>query len=704
TLSAMASDAGTWLPVLRRDRDETQAALTALAGVHVHGGQVDWSALLGSGPVPRLDLPTYAFQRERYWLQPSAPLDGLGAAFWEAVQRQDADVVLPALAGLRERRTRTEATAWRYRIGWTRLAAPGTRLSGKWAVIGDDSGRWASALATAGAEVVTGELPADLTGGVVLPGTGPDCTARLLDVMQTWHGSGRLWVVTQGAVAPVTDPWQGQLWGLGRVFGSEQPDRWGGLIDVPDRIGGLAGSDVAADVVRLLGGEHGETQMAVRPDGVFGLRLRAAPVPSGVGWRPSGTVLITGGTGALGARVASWALSEGARRVVLASRRGIAAPGAAAVVQQLTGSGAAVEVVVVDVADRSAVSALVARIPDLDAVLHAAGVLDDGMIGSLTPERLGTVARAKVDAVLALDEATSDRRLSAFVLFSSVAALVGAAGQGNYAAANAFLDAYAQQRRAQGVPMVSVGWGAWAGDGMAHDRGNRSGIAGMDPAVAVAALAHALAGNDGYLVVARIDWSQLAGAGGVPAWLSELPDVPRVATRESSLASLVGQAAPAQRQPIVLAAVREHAAVVLGHADAAAVGAGSAFRDLGFDSLTAVELRNRLASATGLSLPATLAFDYPTPLVLTDHLCRQLAGDETEDAAPTVLDEINKLENSLTALAAEDSGTELRKEVTERLKALLSTWRDVDRGGEESVLERLQDASDDDLFDFLDNR
>ncbi|WP_203721034.1 type I polyketide synthase, partial [Paractinoplanes brasiliensis] len=644
----MAADAGTWIPVLRRDREEPQAVLAALAGLHVHGAPVDWSGLLGRGPVRPTPLPAYPFQRERFW--PQTPVDrgveglaALGAGFWDAVHRQDAAVVLPALASLQQRQAWSRIAGWRYQVGWSRLTLPAeSRLSGRWTVIGDDTDEWASALAAAGAEVV--DTPSDLDGVVFLPGTGPDCAARLLQVMQTGLMPGRLWVVTRGAVEPVLDPWQGQLWGLGRVFGSESPDRWGGLID-------LAVSSGAADAVPVLAGWQGENQVSVRPDGVFGMRLRPAPAPVGRGWQPTGTVLVTGGTGALGARVASWAASEGAERVVLLSRRGPAAPGAAAVVQQLAEAGVAVEVVAADVADRPGLDAVVARIRSLDAVVHTAGVLDDGVIDSLTPDRLAAVARAKVDAVLALDEATAARKLSAFVLFSSVAALAGAAGQGNYAAANAFLDAYAQRRRAEGVPMTAIGWGLWAGAGLAdtdlvRGRADRFGMAAMDPAVAVTALAHAME-SDGYLAVARADWSKLTSYGtaaGVPAWLSELPEV-RAALAEADpagdgeppLVPRIRRAPAGQRKALVLAAVVRDAAGVLGHTGETAVEAGTAFRDLGFDSLTGVQLRNRLAAATGLTLPATLVFDYPTPLALAEFLLAEMTGAVTRPEPVTAV-------------------------------------------------------------------
>ncbi|WP_425388714.1 beta-ketoacyl reductase [Dactylosporangium aurantiacum] len=278
-----------------------------------------------------------------------------------------------------------------------------------------------------------------------------------------------LWCVTRGAA---TDPAQRAVWGLGRVVALEHPDRWGGLIDLAD------GDRDLPLLPAVLSGT--EDQVAIR-GGVAHARRLTRTTADRQGWRPSGTVLVTGGTGALGTHVAKWLAAQGASRIVLVSRRG-----PDAVTLDVPG----VEVVAGDITDRATVTRLVAEYTP-NAVIHAAGILDDGTVDALTPERVAAVMAAKVDGARHLDAATRHLPLDAFILFSSFAGSVGSAGQANYAAANAALDAIAEQRRAEGLPAVSIAWGSWAGDGMAGDLGDRhrrGGVRPMHPATAVTAL------------------------------------------------------------------------------------------------------------------------------------------------------------------------------------------------------------------------
>ncbi|HEV2343873.1 MAG TPA: type I polyketide synthase, partial [Actinocrinis sp.] len=371
---------------------------------------------------------------------------------------------------------------------------------------------------------------------------------------------------------------------------------------------------------------------------------------------PSGTVLVTGGTGTLGALVARHLVSAwGVRHLILASRRGEQAPGAADLRAQLRELGASVRVAACDVADRAALAALLAAIPGdhpLTGIVHTAGQLDDGVVTSLTAQQMATVLRPKADAAVHLDELTRDADLGMFVLFSAAGGVIGNPGQGNYSAANAFLDALAANRRARGQAATSIAWGLWAPDsGMTgrlvasdRDRLARSGAAAMPAEQALALFDDAVRAGEPLLVAARLDARALraqARQGTLPAVLRGLVRVPIRPTLHDSagagqdqpadLAQRLAAATGAERQRMLLNLVRTHAAAVLGHESTVALEGGRGFLDLGFDSLTAVELRNRLAAATGLRLSATLAFDFPSPVALAHHLRDRLSPDVSPD-------------------------------------------------------------------------
>ncbi|NBH04277.1 type I polyketide synthase, partial [Amycolatopsis sp. SID8362] len=648
TLSAMV-DA---VPLLRKDRGEELSAVTALARLHVSGVDVDWTEFFsGTGAKP-VDLPTYAFQRQRFWPEPGRA-DVTGSAdteFWAAVDNGDfsslADrlgvdgealtTVLPALAAWRrERQDRSVVDGLRYRESWKPLtvaeAAPGEVLVAVPAALAGDE--WVISVAEAVGGTVFEVAVADRE--VLASGLAGRSFDRVLSLLALDESDGLamttallqaiedapLWCVTRGAVSVgrserVSRPIQAGVWGLGRVAALEYPRRWGGLVDLPE----VLDARVVGRLAAVLAGT--EDQVAVRGAGVFGRRLVPAPAgPPDEVWRPHGTVLVTGGTGALGAHVARWLVANGADRVVLASRRGPDAPGAAEFGER----------VACDVSDRASVSALLDDLgEDLTGVVHAAGVLDDGVIDSLTPDRFDAVFASKVDSALLLDELTRDRDLSAFVLFSSVAGAVGNPGQGNYAAANAVLDALAERRKSLGLAATSVAWGAWAGDGMAA---GEKGAGGLDPELALLALAQAVAGRAATLVVADIQQPKILRAmlaarrspllGDLPAARRVLDETPAT---EGGLRELLLALAEPDRHTTVLDLVRTQVAAVLGHSGAQEVGSDRAFKDLGFDSLTAVELRNRLDTVTGLSLPATLVFDHPSPAALAGYLLGELAG------------------------------------------------------------------------------
>ncbi len=362
----------------------------------------------------------------------------------------------------------------------------------------------------------------------------------------------------------------------------------------------------------------------------------------------AGTVLVTGGTGMAGSALARHVVSRhGVRHLVLVSRRGPEAPGARELVAELRAAGAEVAVVACDAADREALAKVIADIGvqhPLSAVIHAAGVLDDAVVTSLTPERVDVVLRAKVDAAWNLHELTRDLDVSAFVLFSSMAGLVGSSGQANYAAANSFLDGLAAHRRAHGLPAVSLGWGLWdqasdmtGGLGAAgRARLSRDGILALSSEEALELFDTALIVDEPFIAPARIDLAALrAHAVAVPPMFSELVTAPTRRRVDDSLAAAKSKSALAHRlhglpeteqHAVLLDLVRSNIATVLGNVSPEDIDPDKAFQELGFDSLSAVEMRNRLKTATGLALSPTLIFDYPTPNGLASYMRAELAG------------------------------------------------------------------------------
>ncbi|RZQ63965.1 type I polyketide synthase [Amycolatopsis suaedae] len=483
--------------------------------------------------------------------------------------------------------------------------------------------------ALAGGDPVPDVVLFPVTGADGGPEAVHELTTRVLDVAHEWLSEPRfadstLVCVTRGAVDGAGDLAASAVWGLIRSAMSEHPGRFA-LVDV----------ETDGDLARALPLLAEEPQLVVR-DGVarrprLTRQAAAGPVPE---WDRDGVVLVTGG-GGLGGLLATHLAGRG-QRVVVASRRGTGAPGAGDLAEL------GVEVVACDLADRDAVHALVDGIDRLTAVVHTAGVLDDGVIEQLTPRRLATTLAPKVDAAWHLHEATRDRDLAAFVVFSSAAGVLGSPGQGNYAAANAFLDAFAEYRRATGLPGLSIAWGAWeAGltggmSGADWERLARIGSRPLPVDQGLALFDAAVREASGAVVAAPVDPVALRGLPEVPPLLRELAGVRRrAAARASAAADGLVRTLAALPEPDRAPALRELVAArvagVLGHAEGVTVGATESFRDLGFDSLTAVELRNELGAATGLRLPATMVFDYPTIDVLVEHLLAELFGTGTAE-------------------------------------------------------------------------
>ncbi|GDY60077.1 hypothetical protein SVIO_107000 [Streptomyces violaceusniger] len=705
-LAMAVEQAGEGLTVtgtLRRDDGGRGRWLRSLAGVHVAGVPVDWTAQLGAqSGAGSLSLPTYPFQHQRFWPDMAhhtadRVVDGVDAEFWQAVERSDGAAlattlrvdehevssVLPALAAWRrERQDRQAIDNWRYRVEWAPLS--GSRpsaLSGSWLVLHHpDTAEWAgqvvAALADQGArplpmsvlgdravvaETVSAALSeADLVGVVFLPGAAP--VKDLLAVLQGLEQAGltqRLWMLTRGAVRVDGADGPGDLeaaaaWGLGRVAALEYPTWWGGLIDLPP-----ADAEAALDGLiwrrccAVLAGWDAEDQVAVRASGVYGRRLVPAP-DSGQPWVPAGTVLVTGGTGGLGGQVARWLADQDVEHIVLTSRRGTQAPGAAQLMDELTAEGRVrVTVLGCDVADRDGLATALSGVGRIDAVVHAAGVGELTPIAETGPEAVDQVLAAKVAGTMNLHRLLvqdAERPLDAFVMFSSGAGVWGGGGQGTYAAANAFLDAYALRERVAGRAVTSVSWGLWAGPGMAGAQESqamqRRGVRPMDPQRALRALAEAVGRGEACVTVTDMDWPRFAVAftsarpspllGQIPQVRAAAADTGSARDEDSALAARLRVLPEGRRRQAVHEMVLAHAAAVLGHGTADGLGSGQAFRELGFDSVTAVELRNRLVEATGLSLPATLVFDYPNAAVLTDFLLEELFGAEAAMSAPVV--------------------------------------------------------------------
>ncbi|MEU6784665.1 SDR family NAD(P)-dependent oxidoreductase [Nonomuraea angiospora] len=479
-------------------------------------------------------------------------------------------------------------------------------------------------------------------------------TGEVLAAAQSWLEQERyadvpLVVLTRGATGD--DLPSAAVWGLIRSAQSENPGRFV-LLDVD-------GTDASWQAVPAALAS-GEPQLALVEGEALVPRLarHRAAEPAGHGtWAPDGTVLITGGTGTLGGIVARHLVTEhGVRRLVLISRRGPNADGAADLMTELTGLGADVTVTACDAADRQALADVLAAIPDehpLTGVVHTAGALDDGVLAALTPERIDNVLRAKADAVLNLHELTKDLPLTAFVLFSSAAGVFGGPGQGNYAAANAFVDALSQWRGRLGLPALSLAWGLWEQDSgltgtlSEADRARlaRTGVAPLSTADGLALLDAACAGDRAALVPIRLEFAALRMAaqfGALPTILREL--VPTSKRRvvgndpaaASELRERLARMPEAEHARVLLDLVLGQVATVLGYRDAGAVEQDRPFNEAGFDSLTAVEFRNRMNAATGLRLPATLIFDYPTPVQLVQYLRgRLLDGPQTAVSATT---------------------------------------------------------------------
>ncbi|MBT2479355.1 type I polyketide synthase [Streptomyces sp. ISL-94] len=645
-----------------------------------------------------------------------------------------------------------------FHLDWTPATVPPPAATPAWAVLDPDhpgENRYPTPAAVAeaiasGSRFDTVLLPwPPAAPGADQAAAAHLATRRALALVQEWLADDRLEdtrlvVVTSGAVAArqgedVTDLAGAAVWGLLRSAQSEFPDRIV-LIDTDTDADADASTDTDTDTGTDTGAAteeyaarlaaSGEPQAALRAGKVLLPRLRhvpaEAPIEGTAVWRSDGTVLVTG-AGALGAEIARHLVAtHGVSRLLLLSRTGEQADGLGELLDELRPGGAHVSCVAIDAADRKALAEVLDAIPaehPLTAVVHTAGALDNGLVPALTGDRLGAVLRPKTDAAWNLHELTRDKELAAFVLFSSAVGVLGGPGQANYAAANAFLDALAAHRRAQGLAATSIAWGTWALGGLNAGldeadliRLTRDGFRLIERAEGLALFDRAAADGRAALVAAPMDLAAVRAQGRVPALLSALtaPQGRRVVAASPTAAAGGGQSAElaatlaplgqAERERLLLTLVRTDVAAVLGRTDPESIAPQRAFQDLGFDSLTAVELRNRLSGATGVKLPATLVFDHPTPEALTACLLELLVPPEP-DARQVVLAELDQLEALLAALADDPAD---RAEVSARLRRLLSR---IDGAGSPSgeepgddAVDALESSSVEDLFSFIDEQ
>ncbi|MEU0648276.1 SDR family NAD(P)-dependent oxidoreductase [Streptomyces umbrinus] len=628
-----------------------------------------------------------------------------------------------------------------FRVEWAPLPVPSGADAGRYAVVGAPTevtaslGRGGAVFADLQELAASGRaIPPVVIACVGRARSGDDDTPavvernlhRVLRWTQDWlredrFSDSRLVIVTREAVhddqAPRTDPAAAAVWGFVRTAQTENPDRFV-LVDTDDQVGSWACVPVAAGT--------GEPQLKIRAGVMTTPQLAPAHgspgrAERGPGLGP-GTVLITGGTSGLGAMLARHLVERhGVRRLVLTSRRGPAAPEAAGLREELTVAGAHAEIVACDVTNRESVAELIARVPDehpLTAVIHCAAALDDGVVEALTEDRVDTVLAPKAHGAWHLHELTKHLDLSAFVLFSSIASVLGTAGQASYAAANAFLNGLAEARRSEGLAAGSLCWGYWAertetGAGLGEvdiERLQRQGVRPMASREGLALFDAALSRDEPVLVPARLNLPApgepgadrvgsplLRGLVGPPAGPGsrEVTDV-GIAQRVRSLPRAAAEA-------VLLNVVRTQTAIVLGHTPTGRVGPVVAFKDLGIDSLMALELRNKLAAVTGLKLPATLAFDHPNPSALARFLNAGIhPAADRESPADRLTKEIEglgaRLEDAFSDLAEEDRTTiaTLLGELQDRVRSMAGDGSPV------GIVDRISSASAGELLSLLD--
>ncbi|MCX6406700.1 MAG: type I polyketide synthase [Propionibacteriales bacterium] len=705
TVSETGADAAV-LDTLERDVDEVDRLQRAAGAAYAAGLDVDWRALVR--PARVVPLPTYPFEQRRYWLAPRRP---------EQVRDPIAD--------------------WFLTETWTSVppASPRQVPARWWIVVPDHvpAASWAGpvseALRVAGTTVATVTLadladevgPGDGILSLLAVGSG-DVSSTLALLARVQDHRGPVWVATTAAVVVADEdagrvrPDQASVRALGQVAGLERGAAWTGLVDLPADTGpaGPTPQDVEAVVAALLGAED---QVAVRDGQVRARRLvPCEPPPSSQYVPPRGTVVVTGGTSGLGAVTARWLVERGVRSLALLSRRGPDTPGVDDLVAELQHAGAAVTVQACDVTDREGLRRALSAHDEITGVVHAAGLPQHQALADMDTASLRRVLDVKATGAALLDELVPDAEL--FLLFSSGAAVWGSNGQAAYAAGNAALDALARRRHAAGRAASSVAWGLWETGGMTQDAAavdylRDRGVTPMVVELALAALDRVLAAGVPNAVVAQVDWPVFAAAycAARPRPLLDVvrgPAGPGGAPEEPELAEAAGAEDPpglsaelaplpaAERRSRLLRLVRVHAAAVLGHDDPSTIRPRDSFKQLGFDSLAALRLRDSLQKASGLTLSSTLVYDHADATEVAEYLDGCLAVDEQQETAVPQGDGIASLERELIALEDAD-----RAEAVDRLLGLVERLRAAPATARPELAEVDDDLVDADLDELV---
>jgi epothilone polyketide synthase D len=722
-LGEQAVGAGSWIGTLQRGREDWQQVTKGLAALYVQGVKVDWSAV-ERGHGRRVALPTYPFERQRHWV---------GRTESERPRREEQSKAATSEAAV-------QPETWLHKLVWRRQEPPSGKpnRTDRWLIVGEAKGLgkaieeqarargWSAAVTPplSGVAAWVTMMEEEVDQVVVVPAmrdaiaedeVSPAdeavqrCAVVLELVQALLARKGRrlpkLWVVTQGAQAvedAVRNPAQAPVWGLGRVLRQEHPELWGGLVDLSP---GVKPAAAARQVLEAI--TTGTEESAYRNERRYVPRLvRAEIAERHCGIRGDGTYLITGGLGGIGLKIAEWLVAQGARHLVLMGRSG-AGKEATTTLSALERAGARARVCQGDVARAEQVSGVLreidAQMPVLRGIIHAAGVVDDGVVREQSAARLMRVMQAKVAGAWNLHELTRGRDLDLFVLFSSTSAVLGAAGQSNYAAANAYLDALASWRYGQGLPGLSIAWGPWSGVGMAANLGalgqrlwQQRGIQAIAPAVGVEMFGASLA-HGGSIVAAAADWRRWVGATDAGSeLLSELltdAKEPSESEQEAGELLRIVLAEPvARRRTVLLAYITRLVADILG-LPAEPLDPRARLNDLGLDSMTAMELRRRLQIGLGQihTLSATIAFDFPTPEALAAHIDEQTSHHDApfpgSSAQATVWEESSSLspEQTMENLYPEDTMENRSEEHVSDLLAAeikeLTRWLD-DKDGQ----------------------